>query len=191
MSAVSYLQGLFPCIVWMWENTLLFVPKISSQRKASQQCAWNFLKPLWQFVRQVLVVSDMMPPFFTHPWTPLRFHSANRWFTILSLQCVDLNECLSNPCGSGAKCINQFGGYICECPPGAKGDPYTGCGVVDLCQSSPCGLNARCRSEGGTYRSVSSLREVTWITSFLQMRVSTGIRRQPTTTVSRWEQMSL
>lgn len=35
-----------------------------------------------------------------------------------SLQCVDLNECLSNPCGAGAKCINEYGGFLCECPPG-------------------------------------------------------------------------
>ena len=94
------------------------------------------------------------------PMNTATFPFSKRMIYYLVLQCVDLNECLSNPCGSGAKCINQFGGYICECPPGAKGDPYTGCGVVDLCQSSPCGLNARCRSEGGTYRSVSSLREV-------------------------------
>ena len=78
----------------------------------------------------------------------------------LILQCLDLNECESNPCGAGAKCINQYGGYLCECPVGAKGDPYTGCGVLDLCQSSPCGLNARCHSEGGTYRSVVNHHEL-------------------------------
>lgn len=45
-----------------------------------------------------------------------------------SLQCVDVNECRSNPCGSGAKCVNQIGGYVCQCPPGSDGDPYSsGC----------------------------------------------------------------
>ena len=67
-------------------------------------------------------------------------------------QCVDLNECLSNPCGSGARCINEYGGFSCECPPGARGDPYTNCGSLDQCQNNPCGLNARCFNDGGSYR---------------------------------------
>ena len=28
-------------------------------------------------------------------------------------QCVDINECRSDPCGPGAKCVNQIGGYAC------------------------------------------------------------------------------
>ena len=70
----------------------------------------------------------------------------------LCLQCVDLNECLSNPCGAGARCINQYGGYICECPPGARGDPYTNCGSLNQCQNNPCGVGARCHNDGSSYR---------------------------------------
>ena len=70
----------------------------------------------------------------------------------MTLQCVDLNECDSNPCGSGAKCINQYGGYLCECPAGSSGDPYIGCGDLDECSLNPCGDNARCHNEAGTYR---------------------------------------
>ena len=40
------------------------------------------------------------------------------------LKCVDANECSSNPCGRGARCINQLGGYTCECLPNSEGDPY-------------------------------------------------------------------
>ena len=39
-------------------------------------------------------------------------------------KCVDANECSSNPCGRGARCINQLGGYTCECLPNSEGDPY-------------------------------------------------------------------
>ena len=73
-------------------------------------------------------------------------------FNLVMFQCVDLNECLSNPCGSGARCINEYGGFSCECPPGARGDPYTNCGSLDQCQNNPCGLNARCFNDGGSYR---------------------------------------
>ena len=135
--------------------------KICSERNASQQCVLEFS----QASLAICPPSDcsvgydaaFRHPLLSHEHTVSLPHGvARRRNSIFSVQCVDLNECLSNPCGSGAKCINQYGGYVCECPPGAKGDPYTGCGVLDLCQSSPCGLNARCHSEGGTYRSVSS-----------------------------------
>ena len=40
------------------------------------------------------------------------------------LQCADLDECRSRPCGTGARCTNQIGGYTCECLSGRTGDPY-------------------------------------------------------------------
>ena len=40
------------------------------------------------------------------------------------IQCVDANECSSNPCGRGARCLNQLGVYTCECLPNSEGDPY-------------------------------------------------------------------
>ena len=35
---------------------------------------------------------------------------------------IDLNECLEfSPCHNGGTCINQAGGYVCQCPPGWTG----------------------------------------------------------------------
>ena len=36
----------------------------------------------------------------------------------------DIDECLNNPCKQGALCVNKAGSYQCQCPLGAKGDPY-------------------------------------------------------------------
>jgi len=47
-------------------------------------------------------------------------------FCTSMLPCVlcvsDLDECLTVTCLNGGTCINQIGGYVCECPPGYKGD---------------------------------------------------------------------
>lgn len=87
--------------------------------------------------------------------------------------CVDVNECVNNPCGHGAYCINTKGDHICECPKGMVGDPYgAGCtGVptsksecssnddcenyltcvqgscVNPCDNIPCGPNAYCEPD--------------------------------------------
>ena len=55
-------------------------------------------------------------------------------FVTLLLQCVDVNECKSNPCGPGTRCVNQIGGFNCECASGRTGDPYspTGCAASRL-----------------------------------------------------------
>ena len=31
---------------------------------------------------------------------------------------MDLDECASNPCKNGAKCLDLFGGYVCQCTDG-------------------------------------------------------------------------
>ena len=40
--------------------------------------------------------------------------------------CVDIDECLENPCAANAIChnIDMGGGYSCECPRGYLGDGY-------------------------------------------------------------------
>lgn len=38
--------------------------------------------------------------------------------------CVDIDECVANPCTSGAICNNEPGGFSCECPGGTSGDAY-------------------------------------------------------------------
>ena len=34
---------------------------------------------------------------------------------------TDINECSSNPCLNGGKCVGQFNGYVCNCQPGYGG----------------------------------------------------------------------
>jgi len=42
--------------------------------------------------------------------------------------CVDIDECIDNPCAYGAHCLNEKGGYKCMCARGMTGDPYrAGC----------------------------------------------------------------
>lgn len=41
--------------------------------------------------------------------------------------CIDINECLGQPCGKGATCQNTQGGYECKCPSGLGGDPNVAC----------------------------------------------------------------
>ena len=88
--------------------------------------------------------------------------------------CEDVDECRNTPCGGNARCLNEAGSYICQCPPGTKGDPYiTGCSgsastgrsectknedcpgqltcqgsrCINPCSSLPCGDNAVCVPE--------------------------------------------
>ena len=39
---------------------------------------------------------------------------------------IDIDECLSISCLNGGTCINLVGGFMCECPPGFRGDT---CGI--------------------------------------------------------------
>jgi len=44
--------------------------------------------------------------------------------------CRDVNECTSlsaSPCGMSALCTNIEGGFVCGCPGGFTGNPYTVC----------------------------------------------------------------
>ena len=64
--------------------------------------------------------------------------------------CLDIDECLQNPCGPGADCINIAGSYQCQCPDKyvARGTPEFGCdrAAVDVsCKFDfDCTLNAGC-----------------------------------------------
>ena len=44
--------------------------------------------------------------------------------------CRDTNECTelsASPCGMNAFCTNLNGGFVCDCPSGYTGNPYTIC----------------------------------------------------------------
>nr|XP_006825005.1 PREDICTED: uncharacterized protein LOC100367903 [Saccoglossus kowalevskii] len=63
--------------------------------------------------------------------------------TVLNTECVDINECDSNPCLNGSvACHDMIDSYICICA-----DGYTGsrCEVnIDDCFSAPCLNNGTC-----------------------------------------------
>ncbi|CAG2101907.1 unnamed protein product, partial [Medioppia subpectinata] len=63
--------------------------------------------------------------------------------------CVDVNECLSNPCHETAICENIAGSYRCMCAEGEIGDGFTGCQNPGECPrgDSDCPKNAACRSD--------------------------------------------
>lgn len=62
--------------------------------------------------------------------------------------CTSIDECSNEPCAYGAQCVNQKGGYICQCPAGMSGDPYkSGCVYEDpLRGRTECTSNHDCAS---------------------------------------------
>lgn len=68
----------------------------------------------------------------------------------LGSACVDINECAADPCPGGALCTNTPGGYSCQCPGGAKGDPYRdGCAknniiTISCSDETPCPSGEHC-----------------------------------------------
>jgi len=56
--------------------------------------------------------------------------------------CVEINECDSNPCTNNSTCADLIGDFLCICQPG-----YTGkqCEInIDDCQDQPCSNNGTC-----------------------------------------------
>ncbi|KAG8232834.1 hypothetical protein J437_LFUL013160, partial [Ladona fulva] len=58
--------------------------------------------------------------------------------------CVDIDECVADPCPRGAICINAPGRFSCQCPSGFKGDPYRGGCVEPPTIPSGCGPDSPC-----------------------------------------------
>lgn len=79
--------------------------------------------------------------------------------------CLDINECLGNPCPSGAVCTNIPGSYLCQCPGGTSGDAYKdGCSrMVDTqfscSENHPCPLGENCVTDSFTGSSVCICRQ--------------------------------
>ncbi|PNF25788.1 hypothetical protein B7P43_G12126 [Cryptotermes secundus] len=74
-------------------------------------------------------------------------------YTIDSGKCVDINECLENPCHSTAICKNSPGSFSCQCPDGLVGDPVKAgcrkpgdCFTHSDCPSTASCVDNRCRN---------------------------------------------
>lgn len=57
----------------------------------------------------------------------------------------ETDECLSNPCHNGGKCINLIGLFKCDCPEDFVGKQ---CEAVRLitCENQPCKEGATCQN---------------------------------------------
>ncbi|PSN35759.1 hypothetical protein C0J52_14848 [Blattella germanica] len=61
--------------------------------------------------------------------------------------CVDIDECIDNPCAYGAHCLNEKGGYKCVCARGMTGDPYrSGC-IGSISPKGECASNDQCANQ--------------------------------------------
>lgn len=67
-------------------------------------------------------------------------NSADPAYTLTG--CSDINECDNNPCGTGATCTNNDGGYTCSCGPGYTGDT-TDTPCVEMTCDNTDGLNTQ------------------------------------------------
>ncbi|XP_064857103.1 adhesion G protein-coupled receptor E2-like [Oncorhynchus nerka] len=79
----------------------------------------------------------------------------NVYFTPLTGECKDFDECLEKPhvCGNNTICLNIIGSYNCQCQPGFR-VTYTGrCTDEDECVWVPpvCGALGMCTNTPGRY----------------------------------------
>ncbi|CAB4059875.1 unnamed protein product [Lepeophtheirus salmonis] len=72
-------------------------------------------------------------------------------FQLLSGQnaCIDIDECLSKPCGENAICENSIGSYFCKCPSGTKSKDPKRFGCTGTLVESQCKSDSDC-SNGET-----------------------------------------
>ena len=62
---------------------------------------------------------------------------------------IDFDDCYSNPCHYGARCVDEVNGFHCDCPAGSSGVDCSE--VVDTCSSNPCQNGATCEIIPGFY----------------------------------------
>eukprot|EP00112_Aurelia_sp_Birch-Aquarium-sp1_P019496 Seg483.2 transcript_id=Seg483.2/GoldUCD/mRNA.D3Y31 product=Fibropellin-3 protein_id=Seg483.2/GoldUCD/D3Y31 len=61
---------------------------------------------------------------------------------LLGYECIDINECESEPCLNGGTCANGNNQYTCSCVPGYQG---TNCETnIDDCTGTPCQNGGTC-----------------------------------------------
>ena len=63
--------------------------------------------------------------------------------------CVNIDDCLSNPCQNNGTCNNLINGYECVCSPGFTGKD---CDInINECESNPCQNNGACIDGNAIY----------------------------------------
>ncbi len=87
--------------------------------------------------------------------------------------CVEMNACVSNPCGTSATCadlpapaLGNADGRTCACPTGFSGNPAVFCGDTNGCVTTPCGLNTTCSDKPAPALGDSAGRTCTCMTGF-------------------------
>ncbi|KFD45828.1 hypothetical protein M513_13293 [Trichuris suis] len=61
-----------------------------------------------------------------------------------------IEECKNNPCRHGGLCMETYGGYTCQCPPGWNGHNCEK--DIDECTSSPCQNQGECTNTDGSFK---------------------------------------
>ena len=69
--------------------------------------------------------------------------------------CVDINECVTDPCNLNAQCVNSPGSYTCECMPGFEADTIDSEKCVDINEcltgSHACHEDSICENTEGSF----------------------------------------
>ena len=77
------------------------------------------------------------------------------------MNCVDIDECLTNPCGTNEDCTNTIGSYTCSCSTG-----YTliagNCVDINECNTNNGGCSEGCVNTDGSYTCKYCLAGYTW-----------------------------
>ncbi|KFD67533.1 hypothetical protein M514_20210 [Trichuris suis] len=61
-----------------------------------------------------------------------------------------IEECKNNPCRHGGLCMETYGSYTCQCPPGWNGHNCEK--DIDECTSSPCQNQGECTNTDGSFK---------------------------------------
>lgn len=66
---------------------------------------------------------------------------------------TDIDDCTPNPCYNNATCIDQLGGFKCDCA--GTGFSGTVCQLnIDECESNPCINGAACEDKINDYNCI-------------------------------------
>ena len=114
------------------QNAHFLSPEIL-QNRFHVKCEWEKISQFsalcvptkLQFLRRNIQVAEFVYNCQVREMEKWKKIRQNVLICLFLFQCADLDECRGRPCGPGARCTNQIGGYTCECLTGRAGDPYS------------------------------------------------------------------